>query len=398
MDETNRMHKLSPPDGLRCSTAVGDMPPFTLADELRRLSVGDVINLALGVPDHAGSPEAVAAAVEALQAGHNQYAESRGSPAFREAIAAALTRETGRETDPVREVTVTCGATGGMFCVLAALLDPGDEAVLLDPFYPQHANVLRFLRARARHVAVPDPDWRLDAAALGDVVRPETRAVALCNPDNPTGRVWTALELGCLADACRRHGAVLVVDEVYAELVFDGRPFASAWSAGAPDHVVVVRSASKSFQLSGWRVGYVAAPAWLTPHLRTVHELTALGVPTPLQEGVQAALEAGALDDRRSSFSDRRDRLADALGELGARPTRCEGGMFQIFDVTGSPWPDDLDFCRHLAGAGVLVTPGRAFFADAARGRRFVRVAFGRRIELIEAAEARLRALARATR
>lgn len=377
----------------RCAAAVRDVPPFTLADELRRLAQGDVINLAVGVPDHAGSAVAVAAAVQAMEEGRNQYAESRGAPAFRATIAAALTRETGRETDAVHELTVTCGATGGLFCALAALLDPGDEAVLLDPFYPQHANTLRFLRAAVRHVAVADPAWRLDAATLVDVVRPETRVVVLCNPDNPTGRVWTAAELGCLADACRRFGAVLVVDEVYADLVYDGRVFASAWSAGAPDHVVVVRSASKSLDLSGWRVGYVAAPAWLTPHLRTVHELTALGVPTPLQAGVQAAMEAGAGEERRTSFGSRRDRLTDALAALGARPTRCEGGMFRLFDVSGSPWADDLGFCRHLAGAGVLVAPGRAFFADAARGSRYVRVAFGRRAEVVAAAEARLRAL-----
>lgn len=396
MDEPNPTIPRSPSGGLRCSRAVDDVPPASLTDELRRLATADAINLAVGVPDHAGSAAAVAAAVQAMAAGRNQYVDSRGSPALRAAIAAALTQETGRETDPSRELTVTSGATGGLFCALAALLDPGDEAVLLDPFYPQHANVLRFLRARVRHAAVPEPDWRLDATALAQVVRPGTRAVVLCNPDNPTGRVWTASELGSLAEACRRHDAVLVVDEVYAELAF--ARFASAWSAGAPEHVVVVRSASKSFQLSGWRVGYVAAPAWLTPHLRTVHELTAIGVPTPLQEGVRAALEAEEADDRRSTFRDRRDRLARALGALGARPTACEGGMFQVFDVSGSPWPEDLEFCGRLAAAGVLVMPGRAFFVDPARGRRFVRVAFGRGAEVIETAEARLRELARATR
>lgn len=395
MDERKQTHPLTPSTGLRCSQAVGGVPAAVLTDELRRLATADAVNLALGVPDHPGSAAAITAAVHAMEAGRNQYVDSRGSPALREAIAAALTRETARETDAAREITVTTGATGGLYCALAALLDPGDEAVLLDPFYPQHANLLHFLRARVRHAAVPDPDWRLDADALAGVVRPGTRAVVLCNPDNPTGRVWTASELGQLAEACRRHDAVLVVDEVYAELAFGA--FVSAWAAEARENVVVVRSASKSFQLSGWRVGYVAAPAWLTPHLRTVHELAAIGVATPLQEGVHAALEAGEADDRRSIFRDRRDRLARLLGALGARPTRCEGGMFQVFDVRGSPWPDDLAFCRRLAEAGVLVMPGRPFFVDPARGRHFVRVTFGRGAEVIQAAEARLRDLVPAT-
>lgn len=377
--------------------AAAGLPPEalrSLPDLLRFAERAGALDLALGIPPFDPPEPAIDGAVEAMRTGHNQYADSRGLAELRGAFAEMCAAEWGCAPEPDRELTVTCGVAGGVFCALMALLRPGDEVIVFEPAFAHHVQTARLLGARVVPVPLRAPDWALDPGQLAAAFGPRTRCVLLANPANPTGRVFDHAALTAIAAHCAQWGAALLVDEIYADLDYTDH-MAPAWSLrDTVEDLVVLRGVSKVYSASGWRVGFALAPAPLTDRLRAVHDASTLGAPTPLQLGVAHALRARvASAPLRAHYQTARDRLAAAFTSIGTRPTRCEGGIFLCVDVAHLAADDLAAVERLLIHAGVLVAPGRMFFADPAEGRRFIRVCFARRARDIDDAITRLAAL-----
>lgn len=376
------------------SSDIGRIPPEalrSLPDLLRFASRDDVLDLALGIPPGPPPDAALGGVMTALRGGRNQYIDSRGLVDLRRRLADGYSAAWGHPVDADGELTITCGVAGGVFCTLMSLLEPGDEVIALDPGFSHHARTVRLLGGRVVHVPLDPPNWTLDLDRLAAAFGPRTRCVLLANPGNPTGRLLEADELDAIAALCTRWSSTLLVDEIYADFTYEGR-MTPAWALRAAGHdVVVFRGVSKSHSASGWRIGFTVAPDQTTTRLRAVHDASTLGASTPLQFGVLHALADRAHPSGlRDRYRQGRDRIAEAFGAVpGARATRCDGGIFLCVAVD-----DDLALTdRLLSQAGLLVGPGRMFFADPARGRRFVRVCFARRPETISDAVHRLRAL-----
>ncbi len=353
----------------------------------------DIIDIALGVPPDPPPEEAIEAAIAALRGRKNQYGDIYGVLELRRAASEHLARAWGQPVDPERELTVTCGVTGGVFCVLSALLDAGDELVVFDPSFLHHVSTALLLRARVVHVPLLEPDWSIDFDALDAAMGPRTRAVLIANPENPSGKLYSEQDLRRIAESCARWGATLIVDEVYSDFVYRGA-YTPSWSlTDTYGNIVSIHGVSKSYAISGWRLGFVVAAAPLTTRLRAFHDASTLGAPAPLQHGALAALQRGdALQRaRRAKYLGHLRALTAAFESLGARVLPCSGGVFFCADISGTAQPEDLDFAAALLRrTGVLVAPGRLFFADSARGKRFVRVCFGKSEETVSAVLARM--------
>ncbi len=364
--------------------------PMGLAGLLPLARAGGAIDLALGIPSGEPQASAVGAAIDGLRAGANQYADPAGLAALRAAVAAHTARTTGVAVDPDTEVTITAGATEGVFAALLAVTDPGDEVLLPEPYYENHPGAIRLAGAVPVPVPLRRGDWRLDPAAVAAAVTPRTRAVLLTNPHNPTGRVFDAVELAALREAC--PGCTLVTDEVYRDFVYAG---AHVSPLAHRANQVVVGSLSKSARMTGWRIGYCVADRHTTAALRRVHERVTLGASHPLQLGATAAL-TGA-DDRgaRAAFLRRRDAVVAALRALGMAVSAPEGGWFVLADVRPLGVTGTALAHRLVESAGVLVAPGASFFADPVEGDDWIRIALVRSDAEIDAALARMARLLR---
>lgn len=363
---------------------------ITMPDLLRFASRPGIVDLALGVPDAAPPDAALDAAQRAMREGRNRYIDSRGDGALRATWAAALSAEIGRELDAERDITVTVGATGGVFCALSALLTPGDEVVVFEPYYPPHVRTARLLGGRVRAIRLEPPRWRLTAEALARAITPRTRAVLLSSPGNPTGKVFDHAELSLIVDACRRAGATVIVDETYADFCYRDS-FVSALQAD-PDgqHVVAVRGASKALALSGWRIGLVVAPRGLMGRIRAFSDCSTLGAATPLQIGVRAAMDEGParLGSLRQRYGDQQERLVTGLKALGFEPYPASGGMFFLARIPAAVADEHRLVDALVSGTGVLLAPGHLF--TEASTSRLVRVCFARSPDTIGRGLARL--------
>ena len=353
------------------------------------------VNLGQGYPDFDGPEFVKQAAVAALRAGHNQYAPMPGLPALQQAVADHQKRFYGLEHDPVAEVTIHAGATEALCATLAALLDPGDEAIVLEPFYDAYLPGIALAESTARVVALASPELRLDAAALEAAVSPRTRLLVLNSPNNPAGRVFTREELGAIADVCVRHDLLVVTDEVYEHVVFDGAHVPIATLPGMRERTVTVSSAGKTFSLTGWKVGWSCAPPDLAAAVRAVHQFVTFAVATPFQHAAAAALgtDDGYYARLRDSYRARRDRLCAGLEEAGFGVRRPEGTYFALADIRPLGYDDDETFCRTLVErVGVAAIPVSAFTADG-RLRHLVRFAFCKDDATLDEALRRLRRL-----
>ncbi|MBO4208056.1 pyridoxal phosphate-dependent aminotransferase [Micromonospora echinofusca] len=350
------------------------------------------IDLAVGTPGFPHTPPAmIDEAVAALRGGHNQYADPSGDPTLRARIAASF----ASPADPDTEVTVTAGGTEALGVAVLAAVDPGDEVVLLEPFYENFRNAVAVAGGVPRFVPLRGPDWRYDPAELAAAFGPRTRAVVLNSPSNPTGRVLDADELAGIAELCERWDVTVISDEVYANLVFDGRRHLSVADVpGLAGRSIVIGSLSKSHAVSGWRMGYLRANPEYTRVLRRVHEVTTNGTAAPLQVATaRAGLLDGAAWQPVPELAARRDLAQDLLTGLGLTVHPAEGGCFLFADIGPVTAEDSASFVeRVLVECGVLLVPGFPFFADRARGDRFIRVAFNRPRETLLAAAERLTA------
>jgi N-succinyldiaminopimelate aminotransferase len=301
-----------------------------------------------------------------------------GLPALQEAVAAHQRRFYGQDVDPASEVTIHAGATEALCATLAALLDPGDEAVIFEPFYDAYRPGIALAEATPRVVALEPPEFRLDAAALEAAVTPRTRVLVLNSPQNPAGHVFTRAELEAVAAVCRRHDVVAVTDEVYEHVVFEGEHVPVATLPGMRDRTVTISSAGKTFSLTGWKVGWTCAPPDLAAAIRAAHQFVTFAVATPLQHGMAAALAAPDEYYARlaASYCARRDRLCDGLASVGLGVRPPEGTYFALADIRPLGFDDDVAFCRQLVEhVGVAAIPASAF-SEGARVRHLVRFAF----------------------
>ena len=356
------------------------------------------VNLGQGFPDEDGPSAIVEAAVDAMRAGHNQYAPLPGVPALREAIAAHQRRRYGLEVDPATEVQVTFGATEALAAAALAFVGPGDEVVILDPAYDSYEPVVRRAGGGVRRVPLTPPDWRVEAQAVERAVTPRTRMLLLNSPHNPTGRVLDPEELELLADACRRHDLVAVTDEVYEHLVYDGRHLPVATLPGMRERTVTISSLGKTHSLTGWKIGWASGPADLIARLRGVKQFLTFAGGTPLQH---AAAVGMSLPDRdvaelMEALRSKRDHLAAALGEAGFAVLRTAGTYFLNADARPLGEDDAAALCVRLPHeAGVVAIPVSAFSAvPDARLRSIVRFAFCKRDDVLDEGVARLRAWA----
>lgn len=338
------------------------------------------VNLGQGFPDTDGPAAVRARAAAALEEGRNQYAPGLGVPELREAVARHQQRHYGIDLDPATQVVVTTGATEGIACALLGLVDPGDEVVLLEPYYDSYVAMLQVAGAVRRPVTLRAPDFRLDVDALRAAVHDGTRMILLNTPHNPTGTVLTEAELAVVAELAVRHDVLVVTDEVYEHLTFDGRrhvPLATL--PGMAERTLTLSSLGKSWSLTGWKVGWATGPAALVDAVLAAKQWTTFTSGAPLQPAAALALDE-ADDFPRDLARDlqhRRDVLCEGLAAAGLAPRRSEGTYFTLTDVAHLGWADGAAFCAALPErAGVVAIPLQGFHDDADAGRHLVRWAF----------------------
>ena len=354
------------------------------------------INLAQGFPDFPMPAPMKEAACAAIRGDVNQYAVTWGSAPLRLGIAEKYRRWYDLEVDPDREVTVTCGATEAMAAVFLALLDPGDEVVVLEPFYENYGPDAILAGATPVFVPLEGPDWRLDPDRLRAAFGPRTRAIIVNTPHNPTGRVLTRDEVGLIAELCREHDAWAITDEIYEHIRFAGNHHPIATWPGMRERTVTISGMSKTFSCTGWRIGWAIAPPELTGAIRKVHDFLTVGAPAPLQAAGAAGLafDADYYNHLALDYRARRDFLCRALGEAGFDFSVPEGAYYVLARFDQLSGDDDVTFAHWLAReVGVATVPGSSFFSDRALGRGYVRFAFCKRAETLEAAAERLLAV-----
>ncbi len=360
------------------------------------------INLAQGFPDFEGPRAIVEAAQRALGAGENQYARSLGHPALVKALAAKYRRRQGLEFDPQSEVVIFCGATEGIASSLLGLLDPGDEVILFEPYYDSYPVAVALAGAKPRFCTLRFPDFRIDEAALAACFTARTKVLLLNTPHNPTGKVFTRAELEVIARLCHQHDVVVVADEVYEHLTYDGAEAISiATLPGMRERTLTLSSSGKCFSLTGWKIGWGVGPRALVAAAQAAHQYVTFSVATPLQVAIAEAIEQFQDDyfaQLQRDYTARRDFLVGVLREVGFEVALPRGAYFVLADFTRR-FPrerhgDDRAVARMLVEQfGVAAIPPSVFYAQDDDGKRLLRFAFCKRMETLEAAAKRLRAM-----
>ncbi len=369
--------------------------------EMTRLCIEhDGINLAQGFPDFACPPELKEAAKAAIDADVNQYAITWGAKRFREAIAEKVARTyPGWTIDPEREICVTCGSTEAMIASCLALVDPGEEVVVFDPYYENYGPDAILSGAVPRHVTLHQPDWSIDEAELRAAFSDRTRAIVVNTPHNPTGKVFTRAELDLVSELCNTYDALVLTDEIYEHIHYlgPGGHIPPATVPGLEDRTITINALSKTYAVTGWRVGWTIAPPAYTGAIRKVHDFLTVGAAAPLQEAGAAAmaLPASYYERLAQDYRERRDLLCGVLEKAGFGLRVPDGAYYVMCSTDGlDPARDDVAFARRLVTeVGVAAVPGSSFYADRAQGADKIRFAFPKRLETLEAAAERLAAL-----
>lgn len=376
-------------DGLRPSV-IREMTRLALAHR--------AVNLAQGFPDFPPPPEILEAAQAAIARGDNQYTITWGIPPLREAIARTMQELYGLRFDPERHVAVTCGVTEAICAAILAVIDPGDEVVIVEPFHENYLPAVRFAAGREVYHALEPPRWELDPGRLARAFGPRTRAIVLNTPHNPTGRVFTREELEGVARLCIEHDVVAITDEIYDRIVHDGRrhlPLASL--DGMAERTITIGGLGKTFAVTGWRLGFACAPEPLASALRTVHDFLTICAPAPLQHAAAAALAMpeSYFERTRADYALRRERMMAIFDRHGFRAQLPEGAYYAMTDFSGLDARRDGEaFARLLTTeVGVAVVPGSSFYGTPGLGRSVVRWAFAKRLETLDEVDRRLERL-----
>lgn len=395
---------------------VARLAPFgsTIFTEMSRLAAEHgAINLAQGFPDFDGPEFLKDAAIDAVRAGHGQYARMFGLPALNEAIATEWKLRTGLEADPTREVTVTSGCTEAIAATLLGLIEPGDEVVLFEPFYDSYRACVAMAGGIPRFVTLRPPGgavsgggvtrgaFAFDERELRAAFGPRTKAILVNTPHNPTGKVFTREELSLIARMCEEHDAIAITDEVYERLVYDGAEHVSLASLpGMAARTVTLNSLGKTFSLTGWKIGWAIAPPNLTAGVRAAHQFLTFATSTPMQHAAARAIGSAEADAYSrglvATFAERRSYLLGALAALGFTAYAPAGAYFIMADHSAFGRADDADFARWLTSEiGVAAIPPGGFYSDPARGRSLARFAFCKRQETLAEAVRRMQSLRR---
>jgi aminotransferase len=360
------------------------------------------VNLSQGFPDFPAPDALKAAAIDAITSDINQYAVTWGAKVLREAIAADFSSRHGVPVEADLHVTVCCGATEAMIATMLAIVDPGDEVIVFEPFYENYGPDAILSGATARYVRLREPDWTFDPAELAAAFSDRTRAIIINTPNNPTGKVFSRDELEQIARLCRERNVIAVTDEIYEHIVYPGnRHVPMATLEGMADRTVTINSVSKTFSVTGWRVGWTVGPADITNAIRKVHDFLTVGAATPLQAAAAAALKLPATyyTELAATYVRKRDGLLRILRDAGFTCFVPQGAYYIMTDVSAFGFPDDVAFAKHLVtDIGVAAVPGSSFYRDPAFGRTKIRFCFCKKDETLSAAEARLLALKAAPR
>ena len=364
--------------------------------EMNRIALAHgAVSLAQGFPDFACPPALKAAVAAAVEADLNQYAITWGSKPLRDAIAASTTRQfpAWGPIDPETQVTVTCGATEAMIAAMLGLLDPGDEVIVFEPFYENYGPDAILSGAIPHYVTLHEPDWSIDPDELRAAFGPKTRGIVVNSPHNPTGKVFARDELELIAELCREHDAIAFTDDIYEHIVFDGEHIPLATLPGMAERTVSIHSMSKTYSVTGWRIGWTIAPAALSVGIRRVHDFLTVGAAAPLQAAAVTALDFPQryYDDLVAGYRERRDAILPALRSAGFRVHEPAGAYYVMTDIRELTDEDDVTFAlRLIRDPGVAAVPGSSFFSRPELGRTKLRFAFPKRLATLAAAAERL--------
>jgi aminotransferase len=375
--------------------------PESVIREMTRLSLQHgAVNLAQGFPDWNPPPEALQAAKAALDADHNQYSVTWGAPELRQAIAEKVGWFNGLDVHPDRHVTVTCGSTEAMMAALLAVVDEGDEVIVFEPFYENYGPDALMSGARLRFVRLREErGWRFDEEELKAAFTPRTKAVIVNTPNNPAGKVFTRQELQLIGDLCQEHGALVITDEIYEHILYGGREHvAPATLPGLRERTIMVSGASKTYSMTGWRVGWIVADPTLSIAIRRTHDFLTVGAPHPLQMGVAAALRLprSYYAELQRSYDAKRQLLLRVLKQAGFEAVDPEGAYYVMARFDGVQAPaeakrDDRAFSEWLTRERkVSCVPGSSFHSRPADGANVVRFNFAKREATLQAAAAKL--------
>ena len=359
----------------------------------RRSAMHGGINLAQGFPNFAAPAALKEAAKRAIDADINQYAITWGAKSLRDALARAYRDLYAMNVDPETMLTVTCGSTEAMISTLLAICDPGDEVIVLEPFYENYGPDADIAGAKPVYVALRPPQNVFDPDELRAAFSPRTKAIIVNTPNNPTGRVFTRAELETIAALCIEHDVICVTDEIYEHIRYEGTHVPIATLPGMSERTVTISGASKTFSVTGWRVGWIVAPPALTGGIRKVHDFVTVGAPAPLQEAVATGLALGrpyyaTLGDE---YRVRRDLLMRGLEAAGFAPRLPEGAYYVLCDITPFGFSDDTEFAHWLVKAvGVAGVPGSSFYSRPELGRHLIRFTFCKTQDVLAAAAERL--------
>lgn len=359
------------------------------------------VNLSQGFPDFPAPAEIKRAAAEAIAGDINQYAITWGARDFREAIAEKTLWHLGLDVDPEREITVTCGSTEGMIATMMATVDPGEEVIIFEPFYENYAPDTILSDARPRYVPLRAPDWTFDPEELRAAFNKNTKAIIVCNPNNPTGKVFTREELEFIAALCVEHDTLCFTDEIYEHIIYPRESktvehISLAQLEGMRERTIVINSLSKTYSVTGWRVGYCIAPSAITGAIRKVHDFLTVGAAAPLQAAGAFALKSPReyYEQLQAEYRARRDFLLPTLEAAGFRVFAPGGAYYVMCDIGAFDFADDVEFTRFLVREiGVACVPGSSFYSDRTRGAQMIRFCFCKSDETLQAAAERLQTL-----
>ena len=386
----------------RLSEKAESFTESVIREMTRKAMINNAINLSQGFPDFPAPAVVKQAAIDAINADINQYAITWGSKSIRDAIVTKFGEQTGVQIDSERELTVTCGATEAMIATLLALVNPGDEVVVFEPFYENYGPDSVLSGATPRYVSLEPPNWTMNISELEAAFNDKTKAVIINTPNNPTGKVFSLPELEEIARLCRQYDVIAITDEIYDQIIYSEPDAPLAHHSlitidGMRDRTVVINGMSKSYSVTGWRVGWTIAEPAITEAIRKVHDFLTVGAAAPLQEAgaIALSLPDSYYQELADDYRARRDLLCQALDDTGFGFTVPDGSYYVMADISAFGYPNDVAFSDFLVEKiGIAVVPGSSFYSEAERGSQQVRFAFCKRRETLEAAASRLAKLA----
>jgi aspartate/methionine/tyrosine aminotransferase len=363
----------------------------------RQANLYGAVNLSQGFPDFAAPEEIKQAACDAILADINQYAITWGAKNFRNAIAEKAAWYLGLEVDPERHVTVTCGSTEAMIAAMMAITNPGDEVVVFEPFYENYGPDAILSGATPRYVTLHMPDWSFDENELAAAFNNNTKAIIINTPNNPTGKVFNRTEMEFIAKLCQKWDVIAITDEIYEHILFNGKQhIAMATIDGMKDRTITINGLSKTYSVTGWRVGYTIAREDITSAIRKVHDFLTVGAAAPLQEAGAVALRFSPTyyEKLQATYTEKRQRILGVLKDVGFKTADPDGAYYVMTDISAFGYDDDLEFARFMVKEiGVAVVPGSSFYHDPKLGSHQVRFTFCKKDETLTKAEERLQKL-----